>query len=129
MDDRWRNRLSFGLGTLGRDMVGALISMYLMFYLTEILDLSGREIAAVTTILVVMRVFDALNDPVMGVLVDNTKTRWGKFKPWIAGGALLWGLTAIGMFVDTGASGVRFALIFTIVYLAYEIAYTINDIS
>lgn len=129
MDDRWRNRLSFGLGTLGRDMVGALISMYLMFYLTEILNLSGREIAAVTTILVAMRIFDALNDPVMGVIVDNTKTRWGKFKPWIAGGALLWGLTAIGMFVDTGATGARFALVFAIVYLAYEVAYTINDIA
>lgn len=125
----WRNRLSFGLGTLGRDMTAAMVSMFLMYYLTEVLDVTGSMVAAVTTILVVMRIFDAVNDPFMGVIVDNTRSRWGKFKPWITGGALLWGLTTVLMFVDTGLQGVAFLVVFTLVYLAWEISYTINDIS
>ncbi|GAB3810596.1 melibiose:sodium transporter MelB [Tessaracoccus terricola] len=125
----WRNRLSFGLGTLGRDMTAAMVSMFLMFYLTDVLDVSGQMVAAVTVILVVMRVFDAVNDPFMGVIVDNTRSRWGKFKPWITVGALLWGITTVLMFVDTGLQGTAFLVVFTLVYLAWEISYTINDIS
>ena len=55
----WRNRLSFGLGTLGRDMSAALVSMYLMYYLTEVLHIPASATAAVTVIIVVMRIFDA----------------------------------------------------------------------
>ena len=77
----WRNRLSFGLGTLGRDMSAALVSMYLMYYLTDVLGIPASATVAVTVIIVATRVFDALNDPVMGVIVDNTRSRWGKFKP------------------------------------------------
>ncbi|MCC2594150.1 glycoside-pentoside-hexuronide (GPH):cation symporter [Tessaracoccus sp. OS52] len=125
----WRNRLAFGLGTLGRDMTAAMVSMFLMFYLSDVLDVSEPVLAAVTVILVVMRIFDAVNDPFMGVVVDNTRSRWGKFKPWIAVGALLWGLTTVLMFVDTGLRGTAFLVVFTLVYLAWEISYTINDIS
>ena len=54
----WRNRLSFGLGTLGRDMSAALVSMYLMFYLTEVLHISQSATAVVTVVLVAMRIFE-----------------------------------------------------------------------
>ncbi|MHA6512166.1 glycoside-pentoside-hexuronide (GPH):cation symporter [Tessaracoccus sp. Z1128] len=122
-------RWGFGLGTLGRDMLAALVSLYLMFYLTEVLDVSGAQLAAVTVILVVMRVFDAVNDPVMGVVVDNTRSRWGKFKPWILVGAVLWGAASLLMFADLGIDGWAYVVLFTAVYLVYEVAYTINDIS
>ena len=122
-------RWGFGLGTLGRDMLAALVSLYLMFYLTEVLDISGTQLAAVTAILVVMRVFDAVNDPIMGVVVDNTRSRWGKFKPWILVGAVLWGAASMLMFADLGVDGWGYIVLFTAVYLVYEIAYTINDIA
>lgn len=122
-------RWGFGLGTLGRDMVAALVSMYLLFYLTDVLDISGTRLAVITAILVAMRIFDAVNDPFMGVLVDNTHTRWGKFKPWIFWGALLWGVATLLLFFDFGADGWGYVIAFTIVYLVYEIGYTINDIS
>ena len=125
----WRNRLSFGLGTLGRDMSAALVSMYLMYYLTEVLHIPASATAAVTVIIVVMRIFDALNDPVMGVIVDNTRSRFGKFKPWIALGAGLWAAATLGIFVDTGLTGWAFLAWFTVVYLLWSVAYTINDIS
>ncbi|MFD0866628.1 glycoside-pentoside-hexuronide (GPH):cation symporter [Tessaracoccus lubricantis] len=124
-----RNRWGFGLGTLGRDMVAALVSMYLMFYLTDVLDVSGRQLAVVTVILVVMRVFDAVNDPIMGVIVDNTHTRWGKFKPWIFWGGLLWGIGTLLMFFDTGVDGWGYVILFAVLYLVWEIAFTINDIA
>lgn len=125
----WPNRLSFGLGTLGRDMTGALVSLYLMFYLTDVLDLPPASVVGVTVIVVVMRIFDAFNDPFMGVIVDNTRTRWGKFKPWIAVGAVAWALATVGMFVDFGLTGWQFLVVFTLVYLVWEIAYTVNDIA
>lgn len=125
----WRNRLSFGLGTLGRDMSAALVSMYLMYYLTDVLGIPASATVAVTVIIVATRVFDALNDPVMGVIVDNTRSRWGKFKPWIALGAVLWAVGTIGVFVDTGLSGTAFLVWFAVVYLLWSVAYTINDIS
>jgi len=126
---RRRNAWGFGLGTLGRDMIGALVTMFLMVYLTEVLDLPDSTLGAVTVVLVVLRLFDAVNDPVMGLVVDNTRTRWGKFKPWIAGGALLWAPATVLLFADFGLEGAAFVAAFTACYLLWEIAYTVNDIS
>lgn len=125
----WRNRLSFGLGTLGRDMSAALVSLYLMFYLTDVVDIPAGATAAVTVVLVVMRIFDALNDPLMGLIVDNTRSRWGKFKPWIAFGGGLWAAATLALFIDTGLTGWQFIVWFTVIYLVWSVAYTINDIS
>lgn len=83
------NRYFFGLGTVGRDMLYALVSMYLVFYLTEILDLSDATMWWLTGVFTVLRIFDAVNDPFMGYVVDNTKSRYGKFKPWIAIGGVI----------------------------------------
>lgn len=120
---------AYGLGTLGRDMLAAMVSMFLMFYLTDVLGIGGAELVAVTVIMVMMRVFDAVNDPFMGMIVDNTRSRWGKFKPWMGSGALLWAVAGVLMFTDFGVSGWGFVAVFTLTYLLFEIAYTINDIS
>ena len=81
-----RNKYCFGLGTLGRDAVYTLISMYLVTYLTEVVGLSNAQLGIIGTLMVIFRIFDALNDPVMGTIVDNTHTKYGKFKPWIVFG-------------------------------------------
>ncbi len=125
----WRNRLSFGLGTLGRDMSAALVSLYLMYYLTEVARISAGATAAVTVVLVLMRVFDAVDDPIMGLVIDNTRSKWGKFKPWIAIGVVLWSGATLAFFVDTGLTGWGFIAWFTAVYLVWSVAYTINDIA
>lgn len=126
---RRRNSWGFGLGTLGRDMVAALVTMFLMVYLTEVVGISNATLGAITVVLVLMRIFDAVNDPVMGLIVDNTRTRWGKFKPWITGGALAWAAATVLMFSDWGVTGGWFVVVFALVYLVWEIAYTVNDIS
>ena len=109
------NRLTYGLGTVGRDMVYTMISMYLMFYLTDVLQLPDGTLWWVTAIILAARVFDALNDPVMGVLVDNTHTRYGKFKPWICVGVVLAGILSILLFTDFGLSGTAFIVVFGII--------------
>lgn len=124
-----RNVWGFGLGTLGRDMAATMVSMFLIVYLTEVVQISNDVLAAITVVLVVMRLFDAVNDPVMGLIVDNTRTRWGKFKPWIAGGALAWAAATVVMFSDWGLEGPWFVVVFVIVYLIWEVSYTVNDIS
>lgn len=124
-----RNRYTFGLGTVGRDMVYTLISMYLMFYLTDIKVLDTNTLWWVTAIILGARIFDAFNDPVMGMIVDNTHTRWGKFKPWILIGVCLSGILTILLFTDTGLTGGAYIASFAVLYVAWGICYTMNDIS
>ena len=124
-----KNKYCFGLGTLGRDALYTLISMYLITYLTEVVGLSDGQLAIIGTIMVVCRIFDALNDPVMGTIVDNTKTKWGKFKPWIVFGAVASGIFTILLFADFGLSGNSYIVFFAVAYLLWGISYTTNDIA
>ena len=129
MEQQSRNRVFFGLGTIGRDMSYTLVSMYLIYYLTDVLNLSDRMMWGATAILTVLRVFDALNDPFMGLVVDNTDTRYGKFKPGILAGAVIGGMLALAMFTDFGLTGGAYLLAFGLTYLAWDITYGINDIA
>lgn len=124
-----RNRYTYGLGTFGRDMVYTMVSMYLMFYLTDILNLTAGDIWWITGIMLCARIFDAMNDPVMGVIVDNTHTRWGRFKPWIVIGLVLASVFTILLFTDFGLTGGAFIAVFGIVYVLWGISYTMNDIA
>ncbi len=124
-----RNRYAFGLGTIGRDMVYALISMYMTFYLTDILQLSNEVMWWITGIVLAARIFDALNDPIMGAIVDNTRTRYGKFKPWIALGAFLSGAVTVLLFTDFSLTGASYIGLFAVLYLFWGMSFTANDIS
>ena len=124
-----QNRFTYGLGTVGRDMVYTMVSMYLMFYLTDVLELDAGVLWWITGIITVARIFDAFNDPFMGVIVDNTQTKWGKFKPWICIGAVLSGIFTVLLFTDFGMKGSAYIISFGIIYLAWGISYTMNDIS
>ena len=124
-----RNKYCFGLGTIGRDAVYSLVSMYFITYLTEVVGLSDAWLAVIGGLMVAFRVFDALNDPVMGTIVDNTKTRWGKFKPWILFGMLAAGVLTVLMFSDPGLSGGGYVAFIAVIYLLWGMAFTTNDIS
>ena len=86
--------------------------------------LEGFYKEAIKNGLNVMRIFDALNDPIMGVIVDNTKTRFGKFKPWIALGALVSGMLTVLLFTDFGLQGAGYIAVFALIYIAWGLAYT-----
>ena len=125
----FRNQFTFSIGTIGRDMLYTLVSMYLTFYLTDILNLPDSTFVGAGSIMLVIRIYDALNDPFMGFLVDNTKSRFGKFKPWIAAGALGSAVFTILFFTDFGLQGAAFLTVFTIIYLFWEASFTANDIA
>ncbi|MCL2230909.1 MAG: glycoside-pentoside-hexuronide (GPH):cation symporter [Treponema sp.] len=124
-----RNRITFGLGTLGRDMVYAIVSMFLIYYLTDVINLPISTMWWVAGIILVARIFDALTDPLMGFIIDNTKTRWGKFKPWIAIGILTSPLFTVLLFTDFGLQGTAYIATFAIFYFMWGISYTTHDIS
>ncbi|AEC01996.1 glycoside-pentoside-hexuronide (GPH):cation symporter [Parasphaerochaeta coccoides] len=123
------NKYFFGLGTIGRDMFYAMVSMYFVWFLTEVMNLDDRMLAWTGGILTVLRVFDALNDPLMGVIVDNTVSRWGKFKPWLISGALMGVLFFLLLFADLGLTGPTFLIVFAICYLGWDLTYGLNDIA
>ena len=119
----------FGVGTIGRDMVFALQGMYLMYYLTDVLNKSKFVIAICTIIILVLRIFDAANDPFMGMLIDNTRTKYGKFKPWIFFGSIASAIATILLFMNYDVSDGWFVVIFALLYLLWGLAFTAHDIS
>ncbi len=123
------NRYTFGLGTVGRDMLYTMVSMYLMFFLTDILDLPDSTMWWMTGAMTILRVFDAVNDPIMGVLVDNTRSRFGKFKPWIVIGGFIGGILTVLLFYDFGLRGAEYVILFVILYLLWDLTYGANDIA
>lgn len=124
-----RNRYNFGLGTVGRDMLYSMVSMYLMVYLTEILNLPDSTMWWMTGVFTILRIFDAVNDPFMGFLVDNTHSRFGKFKPWIVVGGFFGGILTLLLFTDFGFTGGAYVISFTIIYLLWDFIYGANDIA
>jgi len=130
MDSSFKcNRYTFGIGTVGRDMVYTMVSIYLIFYLTEILKIPTASLWWITGILLCARVFDACSDPVMGLVVDNTRTRFGRFKPWIAFGAFASGIMTVLMFSGYSLSNSWGIILFTVIYVFWGLFYTTNDIS
>ena len=123
-----RNRWSFAIGTVGRDMVYSLMALFLIVYLTEVLDLDDATLWWVNGILLAARIFDAFTDIVMGGVIDNTNTRWGQFKPWIVAGMMAVALVTILLFTDLGLRGPGYVVLFTVVYVAWGLAWTMNDI-
>ena len=80
-----KEKISYGLGAVGKDMVYMLSASYVLYYYQDILGVSA---IAMGVILMAARIFDAFNDPVMGVIVARTRTHWGKFRPWLMIGTL-----------------------------------------
>jgi melibiose permease/lactose/raffinose/galactose permease len=109
-------------------MVYTLISMYLIYYLTEALDLSNWVLGWVATLILVARLFDCVMDIVMGSIVDNTRSRWGHYKPWILIGMVASGLFTILLFTDMGLREGAFIGVFALIYLLWGLSWTTNDI-
>ncbi|MBQ2244590.1 MAG: MFS transporter [Oscillospiraceae bacterium] len=126
-DLQQRNRLCFGLGTIGRDMFYAFEANTLLYFLSDVLSLPVWVFAAASMILSVMRIFDAFNDPITGLVIDNIRSPWGKFKPAIAVGGILSAVFSVILFAGIG-TGWTFVIIFGIAYLLWDITFGINDI-
>jgi melibiose permease/lactose/raffinose/galactose permease len=123
-----RNLWTFGVGTVGRDMVYTLVSLYLVFFLSDVLRPPREEFLWASSLILLARLVDAVADVVMGAVVDNTRTRWGHYKPWIAGGVVASALFTVLLFADLGLTGAAFVVGFAFVYLLWSLSWTANDI-
>ena len=123
-----RNLWLFPLGTVGRDMMYTLFNSYLLTYVLFTRSLTAAQLSAITVIMVAARMFDALNDPIMGNIIEHTRTRFGKFKPWLVIGITLSCLVIWAAFNST-LQGWAFIAFFGLIYFCYSIAYTMHDIS
>ena len=75
-----RKIVGYGVSSLGKDLCNIIISTYLMLFYTNILGISAF---AGGMIMMGTKIWDAINDPIMGVVADNTRTRWGKYRPYV----------------------------------------------
>ncbi|MGL5428950.1 MAG: melibiose:sodium transporter MelB, partial [Cetobacterium sp.] len=121
-----KTKLSYGLGALGKDYACAIVYIFLMYYFTDVLGLAP---AFVGTLFLVARMWDAINDPAMGMLVDNTRSKWGKFRPWIMIGTILNAVTVVGLFTKPAAfEGTNLYIYISIMYILWGMTYTVMDI-
>ena len=123
-----RNLAMFPLGTVGRDMVYNLVNNFLLTFVLFTRELTAGQLSAITAIMVGARLFDALNDPIMGNIIERTRTKHGKFKPWIVAGMVSTSLVIYATF-NTTLQGWGFVWFFGLMYFLFSITYTMGDIS
>lgn len=132
-------RIAYACGTFGHDVFYAMIGTYFMIFVTSNLFNSDNPtndaymIGIVTTIILVLRIAELFVDPFIGNIIDKTKTRWGRFKPWVLGGAVIAAVTLAMLFTDFGGLTVSnptlYLIIFAIVYFIMDIFYSAKDVA
>ncbi len=120
-----KQKAAFGIGAVGKDMVYALSASYVMYYYQDVLGLSATFVGL---ILMIARIFDAVNDPFMGVLVAKTRTRWGRFRPWLFSGTVLNAVVLYALFAAPAMEGTALMVYFTVAYILWGVTYTMMDI-
>ena len=133
------SRIAYACGTFGHDMFYAMLATYFMIFVTSNLFNSGNAnhdqymIGIVTTIILVLRIAELFVDPFIGNIIDKTKTRWGRFKPWVLVGAFVAAITLALLFTDFGGLTVSnptlYLILFAIVYFVMDIFYSAKDVA
>ena len=116
----------YSLGGFGKNLAYVLVSSYTLYYYNSVLNVSASFVAV---LLMVARIFDAFNDPIMAAIVAKTKGKHGRYKPWILSGAVLNSLVIAAMFTvpyQLNQTGIKIYI--TITYFLCGITYTISDI-
>ena len=122
----WKEKGSYGLGAVGKDMVYMLSASYILYYYQDVLGVSA---IAMGVILMAARVFDAFNDPIMGIIVAKTRTKWGKFRPWLLIGTVLNAVILYFMFAAPPAlDGSGLVAYAAATYVLWGVTYTMMDI-
>lgn len=120
-----KEKIGYGMGDAGSCMIWSVLALYLTWFYT---DVYGLDPAIVGTLFLVIRIFDAFSDPVMGAICDRTRTRWGKFRPWILWMAVPFGLGAVLMFTTPELSMNGKIIYAWVTYLVMSLIYTAINI-
>lgn len=123
----WKEKLSYGIGAYGKDFIYNMIAAFLMIFYTDVV---GVSLLFVSTLFLVVRIVDALVNPFMGWIVDNTKTRWGKFRPWILIGTVINSIILILVYLNpaTFLQGILINIWCIVTYFLWSITYTLMDV-
>lgn len=122
-----RQKYAFGIGAIGKDAICNLVGAFLMLYFTDTLGLNP---AFVGVLFAVARIWDAINDPMMGMICDNTRTRFGKFRIWLIIGTLVNSVFFILLFTTLGIEkgSTTMYIYVSVMYILYGMTYTIMDV-
>ena len=126
----WGENITYSLGSLGRELSNNCINVFFLAYLNIYMGLNALVL---TFAFVAAKIWDTVNDPLLATLVNNTKPskRWGKFRPWIAVGALLNAVSLVAMFIplntESTAEGVRY-FYYIFMYIIWGMTFTVVDV-
>ncbi len=118
-------KLCYGFGMLGTNLTFGLLSSYLLIYLTDVFFIAP---AAIGVLILVARLWDAINDPLMGVIADKTRTRFGRFRPYIFISAFILPLFTYLVFMNPSLNYTGKIVYAYITYIGWGMAYTMADI-
>lgn len=123
-----RTKWTYCIGATGRDAAYALVSMYLILYVQYTMNLTSAQFAVISGAMILCMVWDAINDLLMGIIIENTHFKIGKFKPWILIGCITNAIVIICLFTIR-PSGWGFVAFYSLFYLLWGMTYTMNDIA
>lgn len=133
-----KSRIAYSFGAFGHDIFYATLSTFFITFVTSHLFNTGNEaqndrmVLYITNIIAALRIVELVIDPFIGNAIDNTKTRWGKFKPWVVIGGLISSVSLLILFTDMGGlnktNPVLYLILFAIIYITMDIFYSFKDI-
>jgi GPH family glycoside/pentoside/hexuronide:cation symporter len=123
-----KQRLSLVTAGFGQSILLTFVSTFLLMYLIEYAHISSAGLAVVTAIMGAGKIFDALNDPFMGSIVDKTRTRWGKLRPYIIFSAAPVALMSALLFCLPDSSEKVKLVFFGVCFILWGICYTACDV-
>lgn len=136
---KWRERIAFALGNLGHSaFYGALSTYFIVFVTSGMFDgveksIANKLIGLITGLVVIIRLAEVLVDPVIGNVVDNTQTKWGKFKPWQVIGSVVSSILLVviftGIFGLAKTNWILFAILFVIIFITLDVFYSFCDVA
>ena len=121
----WREKIGYGVGAIGLDLSYGLFYSYLSYYLSSVLGLKEAFLLILTPL---ARIWDGINDPIMGTIVDSTKTKMGKYRPWIIIGAASNAVVLSLLFTSFGMQGTKLYIYIAVMYILWGMTNTMADI-
>ncbi|WMT43239.1 MFS transporter [Paenibacillus sp. D2_2] len=120
-----KEKWSFGLGAFGQNMVFGLITFLLLVFYTDVLEVSA---AFVGTLFLLVRIWDAVLDPVIAVVIDRVHTRWGRFRPFVLAGGILVSILTVLCFYAPDLSPEMKTVYLVVTYALWNTAYALFDV-
>ncbi len=121
-----KERICFTIGAFGRSGIYTLMSMFTLVFFQ---NGAGLTLKQGTTIILIGRIFDALNDPLMGMIVDRTKSKWGKMRPYLLFAPVPIAICTILLFSAPFEHGSSAAFVWALVtYILWGVAFTVQDV-